>query len=113
MNKIINIIAVIALLFIASCDGFMRGCSSDVANHLGADWVIVQYNNAGDPIQCWQLTDVSVANEEASDGIYWLSEDGHLVHISGWYNRVQVEGDRWDQAASELEVDLKTCTRSK
>lgn len=55
---------------------------------------------------------MSVANEDGTDGIYW-QQDGHLVHISGWYNRVQVDDDKFEAAAALLGVELARCTNGK
>ena len=99
-------------LFLAAfsgCAGIQRGCSSVGASSFGADWVIVQMDDRGVPYRCWTLEDTSVTNEEDSDGIYWLSPNGHLVHISGHYNRVQVEGGRWDEAYRELGLTANLC----
>jgi hypothetical protein len=65
----------------------------------------------GRVMRCWELHDVSIANEDSSDGIYWESSDGHLVHISGFYNRVQVEHKGWDEAYAELGLNKMVCTR--
>jgi hypothetical protein len=104
-------ISILALALLSGCAGMERGCSSYNANAFGADWVIVQMDDRGSPYRCWTLNDVSVSNEEASDGIYWLSPNGHLVHISGHYNRVQVEGSRWDEAYRELGLTEELCRR--
>lgn len=108
---------VLALLFLFSCAGWDRGCSSWIASDFGADWVIVQIGYSGKPFNCWQLHDVAVTNEPQTDGIYWKSTDGHLVHISGWYNRVQVytyngllTKKGWENAAKQVGVDLDRCT---
>lgn len=97
------------LTFLSGCAGLQRGCSSGVASSFGADWVIVQMDDEGIPYRCWTLEDTSVTNEEGSDGIYWLSPNGHLVHISGHYNRVQVEGGRWREAYQELGLTEDLC----
>jgi hypothetical protein len=104
---------VFAALFLTGCAGFERGCSAAIASDFGADWVIVQYGASGDPMNCWQLKDVSVANERQSDGVYWKDQDGHLVHISGWYNRVQVERGDFAGAAKAVGVDLSGCVGGK
>jgi hypothetical protein len=40
----------------------------------------------------------------------WLDPHGsHLVHISGWYNRVQVNNGDWNGAAATLGIDLSRC----
>lgn len=101
----------IAIAFLVGCAGFDRNCSSSCAENLGADWVVVQYRFDGEPINCWKLNNVSIANEPASDGIYWKdSSTGHLVHISGWYNRVQVDHNDFRSAAELMGVDMNRCT---
>ena len=95
----------------ASCAGFERGCASCNAESFGSDWIVVQLSMNGQIIRCWRLDDVSITNEHQSDGIYWReSGSGHLVHISGWYNRVQVSGRNFESAAKTLGVDLTMCT---
>lgn len=95
---------------LAGCASLNRGCSSWNAEQFGSDWIVVQYKFDGNPINCWTLRDVSITNETGSDGIYWKdTSTGHLVHISGWYNRVQVKGERFDEAAVLLGVVAKKC----
>lgn len=103
----------LTLAFTVACAGQMRECSGCAAENFGADWIIVQYKTDGSPINCWKLNGDSVSNEEHSDGIWWKSNDGHLVHISGWYNRVQVAGGNWDGAAAQLGVDVAKCGEGK
>jgi hypothetical protein len=100
--------SVALLAAVVGCAGLDRGCSSWCASAVGANWIIVQYNNLGTPLACWKLDDVSVDNEEHSDGIYW-KQNGHLVHISGWYNRVQVDNGDFKGAAALLGIDLERC----
>lgn len=46
--------------------------------------------------------------QSSSDGIYWKdTKTGHLVHISGWYNRVQVENGRFEEACELTGVKLE------
>jgi hypothetical protein len=71
--------------------------------------LIVQFDMHGKPFNCWKLQNVPVENEPSSDGIYWQAQNGHLVHISGWYNRVQVRGSNFDGAARAVGVDLAQC----
>ena len=97
------------LLLLAGCAGFERECSASCASAAGADWVVVQYRFDGEPINCWKLTNVGVSNEASSDGIFWKGRGGHLVHISGWYNRVQVERGDFEGAAREVGVELQQC----
>ncbi len=95
------------------CAGTSRSCSSCNAESFGANWIVVQYDSFGQPLNCWQLKNVSISNEPHSDGIYWENSDGHLIHISGFYNRVQVEHNQWESAANLIGVDLKSCTGGK
>ena len=76
---------------------------------MGTDWVVAQYGYDCKPINCYKLVNAAVTNEPQSDGIYWEDSNGNLVHISGWYERVQVERNQWEQAAKTLRVDLKDC----
>jgi hypothetical protein len=103
----------VSLLFLVGCAGFSRSCSSFSAGTFGSNWIIVQYDYKGNPINCWKLQNVSVSNERNSDGIYWKDSSGHLVHISGWYNRIQVEGDRYEEAAKLVGVELSKITNGK
>lgn len=107
MIKNVLMIAVLSLVF--SCAGIERGCSSGCANHLGGDWIVVQYDMRGEPFACWKLYDVSMTNEKNSDGIYWLDAAGNLIHVGGWYNRVQVGNDAWGAAARSVGVILEYC----
>jgi hypothetical protein len=93
-----------------SCAGISRDVSSRIASDFGADWIVVQYRFDGTPINCWKLRDVGIDNEPASDGIFWKdSATGHLVHISGWYNRVQVTRHDFASAARLVGVDASSC----
>lgn len=97
-------------LLLAGCAGLDRSCAGCSATNFGADWVIVQMDNNGRPYRCWSLRNASVTNEQSSDGIYWLdTRTGNLVHIAGHYNRVQVEGGRWEHAYAELGLTNATC----
>lgn len=89
--------------------GVSRGCSGCFATAVGADWVVVQLDLEGTPFRCWELHGVSIANEAQSDGIYWEEENGNLVHISGLYNRVQVENEAWGAAFASLGLTQETC----
>ncbi len=102
------LLVAIALLF-AGCDGCERGCSAEMAQNYGADWIIVQYDYTDAPFRCWRLEDVSVANENGSDGIYWLADGGNLVHLSGMYTRIQVEGDNWAHGFREIGLTPEGC----
>lgn len=102
------------LLFclLPACAGFERGCSSDIAETFGADWLVVQLNAFGEIIRCWQLQGVSITNEPNSDGIYWKDESGNLIHLSGQYNRVQVTRSNWPAAFATLGMKGKSCAEN-
>lgn len=103
------IVSLFVVLVCTGCAGVNRGCSSCAANQFGADWVVVKLDMEGRPYRCWILPSVSVSNEQQSDGIYWQSPDGHLVHVAGSYNRVQVKGNQWNRALAELGLTEDTC----
>lgn len=102
----------LASLLLCSCAGISRSCSSWSAENFASDWLIVQYDMDLRPANCWQLKNVSVTNEPTSDGIYWEAESGNLIHLSGWYNRVQVIGN-WEKAAKDIGIDLQYCKGGK
>lgn len=107
-------LTVVLLLMCVGCAGMQRGCSSFTAEQFGSDWIVVQYKCDGSPINAWKLKNVSITNESNSDGIYWVDDStGHLVHISGWYNRVQVQGGRYEEAAKLLGVEISKVTNGK
>ena len=99
----------VLVLGLSGCAGTSRGCAALGAESFGADWVVAQYRYDGSVLRCWRLPGTSIGNEPHSDGIFWQSPEGHLVHISGWYNRVQVEAGAWGSAAASIGVDLKGC----
>ena len=104
----------LAAIALAGCAGYQRDCQSCCAGMEGADWIVLQYDYSGTPINCWKLPDTSVSNESATDGIYWVDgPSGNLVHISGWYNRVQIENENWEEAAQSIDIDLGRCTNGK
>lgn len=107
MKQFKLILSVIMLATIIGCAGMQRGCSSFSAQSFGSDWIVVQYDMDMNPKCCWKLKNTSIANETSSDGIYWRdSKSGHLVHLSGWYNRVQVANGDFEEAAKLVNVDL-------
>ena len=109
-----KVISYTCLLFLGGCAGLSRSCSSCNAESFGADWIVVQHSSmTGQTIKCWQLRNVSVSNEEGSDGIYWKDEHGNLVHISGNYNRVQINNGKWKEAADSMDIVLEKCKAGK
>jgi hypothetical protein len=102
-----TILSVWALTLALGCAGVQRGCSVFSAESFGSDWIVVQYDMNMKPKCAWKLYNTSITNESSSDGIYWLdASSGHLVHISGWYNRVQVKGHDFNVAAKLVGVDM-------
>jgi hypothetical protein len=98
------------LLVLGGCAGIQRSCSSWWAESFASDWIVVQNDYNMIPKRCWRLPSTSITNESNSDGIYWLDpHSSHLVHISGWYNRVQVNNGDWNGAAAALGIDLSRC----
>lgn len=96
-------------LVLFGCAGAGRSCSSCSAQNFGADWIVVQMDMNGNPYRCWELPETSVSNEAQSDGIYWKEGAGNLVHLSGHYNRVQVERGDWDRGFAELGLTREVC----
>lgn len=104
-----RLIHVAMSLLLVGCAGYQRGCTNKIAITFGSDWLVVQHAADGSVSNCWKLASTSIGNEEKSDGIYWQSPNGHLIHLSGWYTRVQVAKESWKDAAAELKVDLSKC----
>lgn len=102
-----------ALLLLAGCASWERDCNSTVASSFGGDWIVLQYGFDGTPINCWKLPNTAITNETGTDGIYWLNPGGHLVHISGWYNRVQVSNGDYAGAAKSIGIELDRCVGGK
>lgn len=108
---------ILILVFLTSCAGINRSCSSCWASAAGADWVVVKNDLNGKPFRCWTLSNVSITSEQNSDGVYWKSSNGHLVHVAGNYDYVQVQGkvqwgaggDAWGSAYAELGLTEETC----
>jgi hypothetical protein len=60
------------------------------------------------------LEHTAIDNEENTDGIFWLDQHTkHLVHISGWYNRVQVSNGDFSGAAKSIGIDMLSCKDGK
>lgn len=100
----------LVLLSLCGCAAIDRDCSSCTASSFGSDWIVLQYGYDGKPINCWRLQNAAITNESQTDGIYWQAPSGHLVHISGWYNRVQVQSGDYAGAAKQLGINLSACS---
>lgn len=98
-----------ALLALTGCASIERDCSSCNASNFGSDWIVLQYGMDGRLINCWELRNTAIDNEYQADGIYWQEQSGHLVHIGGWYNRVQVTNNDWAGAAKAVGVEDSRC----
>lgn len=110
MKKYLSIGATCLLL--TGCAGLNRGCTNWSAEQYGADWLVTKEAYNGVPYMCWRLPATSVANEEKSDGIHWQDPDTRdMVHVSGWYNRVQVYNGQWEVAAKQLNVEYSKCRK--
>ena len=87
--------AVIALLVISGVvvcygpAGIKTKFLSWNASAYGSDWLVVQYAQNGCVITSWELEDEAIRNEKDSDGIYFVTEEGPVVHLSGHYIYVQ------------------------
>ena len=99
---------VVALLLVAGCAGFNKECAKFGASQFGSNWIVVQYDATGKAFNCWKLHDVSVTSSDGGN-VDWQDPNGHLVHITGWENRVQVRGSDFDGAAKLLGVDSAQC----
>lgn len=101
---------ILSLTMLTGCAGFVRSCSNFSAENFGANWVLAQIGMDGKPARCWVLRNVSVVNEDKSDGVHWLGRDGDLVHLAGWIDRVQVSGNDFARAGRQIGVtDLSSC----
>lgn len=102
---------ILPFILLSGCAGQQRSCQAYQAETYGADWIITQDRADGSVARCWKITGQSVANEDSTDGIHWIDpRTGHLIHISGWYNRVQVVGDNWQEAGKLVGVDnINSC----
>jgi len=114
LSKMRRVVLFVLIALSAACAGVNRSCSSWGASNFGADWVVVQYRMDGTAFNCWKLESVAIDNESNTDGIYWKdSATNHLVHISGWYNRVQVTMKQFADAAPLVGVDIAQCGNGK
>lgn len=100
------------LVTLTGCASVSRRCTSCTAQHVGASYAVVQMDYEGRPFRCWKLTGVSIVSEQSSDGIYWESDEGTLVHLSGNYNYVQ-RGDSWEETFAELGLTEDACRSIK
>jgi hypothetical protein len=101
------IVGVFAL--VAGCAGFNKSCSQFSAASFGSDWIVVQYTQDGKPFHCWKLTGASVESSQGGNVDWQDPKNGHLMHITGWENRVQVQHKDWPGAGKLLNIDVNQC----
>lgn len=94
-------IAIIGLIVFAAIGpaGCSRSVSAWHASAYGSDWLVVQYAQDGSIMNHWELRSKSVANETNSDGINFMDNDGNMVHLSGHYTYIQIDGESGMKAA--------------
>ncbi len=107
MKKRITIFSLLVLT--TGCAGFQKSCYQTVANSFGSDWIVVQYASDGRPFHCWKLRGASVSGSEGGQVDWKDTTNGHLVHLTGWENRVQVVNGDFDGAGRLLGVDSRRC----
>ncbi len=88
----IVVVAVLLLAFIGP-NRISRYWASYKADAYGTNWLVIKEDMSGDSIRYWELKDKSVGSEANSDGIYFIDENGDVVHLSGFYTYIQVKGD--------------------
>jgi len=108
-------IAICFCIFLVGPILFFEGCQRNLKQFwhndvTGTDYVVVELRLDGTPYRCWTLEDVAIAQETDSDGIYWANnKTGNLIHVSGSYDYVQVVGDNWDAAFSQINMTKEVC----
>lgn len=98
-----------ATVFACGCAGMGKSCSQFGASAFGSDWIIVQYAFDGRPFHCWRLTDAPVDSESGGNLNWKDKSNGHLVHVTGWENRVQVINGDFETAARLLGIEANQC----
>ena len=68
------------------------------ADAYGSDWLVVQYDMTGSPIQYWELKDKSIGSEFNSDGIFFTDNDNLVIHLSGFYNYIEIKDNNFEKA---------------
>lgn len=83
------LIALVLVFVIMGPAGIKTSFKGWQASAYGSDWIVVQYAQSGCVITHWKLEDEAIHNESDSDGIYFVTEEGPVVHLSGHYVYVQ------------------------
>ena len=93
------VVTVLILLLLGGISIGPKGCDrhlqSWVSSSYGADWLVIQYTGQGQIQNYWELKSKSIGNEGNSDGIFFVAEDGNMVHLSGHYLYLQVPEPNW------------------
>lgn len=114
MKKVFTLILALTALFLVACEKSCQQCNRTTTSWKGADFMVVQFDQDGKPFNCWKLQDVAIVDDDHSGGIWWTDDrSGDLVHISGWYNYIQIGGGMTGEtsvdAAKALGIDLFRC----
>lgn len=100
---------IIGLAFTTACAGNAKACSQFSAQSFGSDWIVVQFAQDGHAFNCWKLHGAAVGSSEGGNVDWQDRVNGHLVHITGWENRVQVVRGDFEGAAALVGVDATRC----
>jgi len=62
------------------------------ASTYGANWLVIERANNGAVLNYWELRKTTIMSEKGSDGIFFPDKDGLMVHLSGKYIYIEVNG---------------------
>jgi len=100
----------VLVAFTVACAANQKACAQFSASSFGTDWIVVQYDMSGKPFHCWKLHDTAVDSSEGGNVDWQDRNNGHLVHLTGWENRVQVVKGDFDGAAKLIGVNSNKCS---
>lgn len=110
MSETLRRVVLIGFLVMSSaCAAMQKSCSQAGASTFGSDWIVVQFDQSGHPFNCWKLRGAVVESSGGGNVDWKDTATGHLVHITGWENRVQVSNGDFASAARLLAVDDALC----
>ncbi len=92
-SAIFILVIIVGIIVCYGPAGIKTGVYGWKASAYGSDWLVVQYAQSGCVITSWELENEAVQNESSSDGIYFVTEKGPVVHLSGHYTFVQNPDD--------------------
>jgi hypothetical protein len=107
MRKVI--LMIVLSVFTVGCAGMSKSCTQFNASSFGSDWIVAQYTTDGKAFHCWKLRGAVVEGTEGGSVDWKDTTNGHLVHLTGWENRVQVVGGDFDTAGKLVGVDASLC----